>query len=198
MKILHVIDSGGFFGAEVMLINLAAAQLKMGLEPAIASVGDPGIGEKAIEIEARNRQVPVQVFRMRPGPNLVGACRLLNFCRDGKFDLIHSHGYKGNILLGPLPGRFKKIPMLSTLHGWITTAASGFTRLRAYEWLDALVLSRFIDRIVLVNRGMLENPRIARLSQRKIFVVDMVLMQTLLSGICLLSRTSLIFAVTAS
>jgi glycosyltransferase involved in cell wall biosynthesis len=172
MKILHVIDSGGFFGAEVMLINLAAAQLKMGLEPAIASVGDPGIGEKAIEIEARNRQVPVQVFRMRPGPNLVGACRLLNFCRDGKFDLIHSHGYKGNILLGPLPGRVKKIPMLSTLHGWITTAASGFTRLRAYEWLDALVLSRFIDRIVLVNRGMLENPRIARLSQRKIFVVD--------------------------
>ena len=33
MRILHVIDSGGFYGAEVVTLNLMEAQEKMGLLP---------------------------------------------------------------------------------------------------------------------------------------------------------------------
>jgi len=39
MKILHIIDSGGLYGAEVMLLNLAEEQMKIGLEPVILSIG---------------------------------------------------------------------------------------------------------------------------------------------------------------
>jgi len=169
MKILHVIDSGGFYGAEVMLVNLVEEQLRQGFEPVIASIGDPGIKEKALEIEARKRWLPVKIFRMRPGLNLRGAKRLLQFCDNEGFDLIHSHGYKCNVLLGPLPRFFRKKPMLSTVHGW--TSTSGFTKMRVYEWLDAFSL-RFVDGVVLVNKGMLQNPKIARLNPKKLFTVD--------------------------
>lgn len=33
MKILHVIDSKGLYGAEVMLLDLVKEQMSMGLDP---------------------------------------------------------------------------------------------------------------------------------------------------------------------
>jgi len=169
MKILHVIDSGGFYGAEVMLVNLVEEQVKQGLCPVIASIGDPLVAEKALEIEAGKRGLPVKIFRMRPGLNLNGAKQILHYCQDEDFDLIHSHGYKCNVLLGALPKFVRKKPMLSTVHGW--TSTTGFTKMRVYEWLDALSL-RFVDGVVVVNQGMLQNPKIARLNRKKLFVVD--------------------------
>ncbi len=53
MKVLHLIDSGGLYGAEIMLLNLVQEQIKSGLNPIILSVGVPEIVEKPIEIEAK-------------------------------------------------------------------------------------------------------------------------------------------------
>ena len=92
MKIFHAIDSGGFYGAEVMLVNLVAEQLQQGMHPVIVSVGDPGIEEKALEHEAIQRKLPLKVFRMHPGLNYKGAQQLLRYCHAENFDLIHSHG----------------------------------------------------------------------------------------------------------
>ncbi len=38
MKILHLIDSGGLYGAEMMLISLVAEQIKLGHQPVIGSI----------------------------------------------------------------------------------------------------------------------------------------------------------------
>jgi len=46
MKILHIIDSAGVYGAEMVLLNLVAEQIKMGLNPTIASIGEKNIPEK--------------------------------------------------------------------------------------------------------------------------------------------------------
>ncbi len=80
-RILHVIDSGGMYGAEVMLLNLVVEQLRQGMEPVIASIGEPRCGEKKLETEARHRGLRVETFRMRPGANIIGACEILNFAR---------------------------------------------------------------------------------------------------------------------
>ena len=152
-RILHVIDSGGMYGAEVMLLNLVAEQLRQGMEPVIASIGDPRCGEKPLETEARRRGLRVETFRMRPGPNIVGVCRVLRFARRIGSDILHSHGYKGNILFGMMPKKLRRIPIVATLHGWTWTG--GWDRMRIYEWLDRLSL-RFIDRVVVVNRAMSE------------------------------------------
>ena len=51
LKVLHIIDSGGFYGAEVMLLHLIQEQIKQGLEPIIASIEEKRVIKKA----ARNR-----------------------------------------------------------------------------------------------------------------------------------------------
>ncbi|MBU0993957.1 MAG: glycosyltransferase [Proteobacteria bacterium] len=145
------------YGAEVMLLNLMEEQIKLGMAPVIASIGEKNIPEKPVETEAVQRGLHVEKFRMTPGPNVLGAYAILKYAKINRFDIIHSHGYKGNILLGFIPKKLRKIPMISTLHGY--TSTSGLTKMRVYEWMD-LFSHRFIDHVVIVNKGMLTNPKL--------------------------------------
>jgi glycosyltransferase involved in cell wall biosynthesis len=160
MKILHIIDSGGLYGAEVMLLNLVAEQIKQGLTPLIASIGDHYCGVKPLETEARRRGLQIETFRMRPGPNFAGAFKVLRFARREGVDILHSHGYKPNILFGLMPKGLRRIPMVATLHGWICTG--GCDRMRLYECLDRLSL-RFIDRVVVVTEAMCAKVKVKNL-----------------------------------
>ena len=160
MRILHVIDSGGLYGAENMLLTLVAEQVQQGMEPIIASIGDPSCGEKPLETEARHRGLHTETFRMLPGPNIAGALRILRFARLAGIEILHSHGYKGNILFGLMPKSLRRIPMVSTLHGW--TRTGGWNKMQLYEYLERLSL-HFIDQVVVVNRAMREKVRLKSL-----------------------------------
>ena len=169
LKILHIIDSGGLYGAEMVLLNLVAEQIKQGLEPIIASIGEKGIEEKPLETEAIKRGFRVEKFRMRPGPDYLGALKILKFARKEDVDILHSHGYKGNILFGLMPKRIRRIPMVATIHGW-TSTGNGCSRMRVYEWLDSKSL-RFMDTVVLVSEAMKSHPRLRHLNQSRVHVI---------------------------
>lgn len=158
-KILHIIDSEGFFGAEVMLLNLAGEQVRQGLEPTIASIGVPSIEEKDLERKVRDRGLNIRKIRMRAGPNFSGAFKLLKWAVRENFELLHSHGYKGNILFGLMPKKWRRLPLVSTLHGY--TSTNTFSKIRLYEWLDERSL-KFIDAVVLVSEGMARHSRLER------------------------------------
>jgi glycosyltransferase involved in cell wall biosynthesis len=170
MHVLHIIDSGGMYGAEVMLLNLLKEQVQKGLKPVIASIGDFHAGEKPLEVEARKLGLSVKTFRMRSGPNFIGALEILNYAKSIDCTLLHSHGYKGNILFGFIPKKFRRLPLVTTLHGW-TSAGTTFSRMRLYELLDLWTLSR-MDAVVLVNKGMLTNPKLAGRKNIKFHIVN--------------------------
>ena len=148
IKVLHLIDSGGLYGAEVMLLNLVEEQIKTGLNPVILSVGTPEIEEKQLEAEARRRDLPVVPFRMKAGMNLSKGLDIVKYSIREGFDILHSHGYKFNILLGCLPGKIRKIPLVSTVHGYVH--ATLFSKMWFYQKLDLLCLKR-VDYVVFVS-----------------------------------------------
>jgi len=168
LKVLHIIDSGGLYGAEVMLLNLIAEQIKLGLYPTIASIGEKHIKEKFLETEALKRGFKVKKFRMFPGPNIAGALKLLRYAQRNGFDLLHSHGYKGNVAFGLMPGKFRKIPIVSTVHGW--TSTTGISKNRIYEILDAWSLC-YVDVVVLVSNAMKSHSRLKSLNGNNIHVI---------------------------
>jgi glycosyltransferase involved in cell wall biosynthesis len=168
MRVLHIIDSGGIYGAEIMLLHLMEAQVNLGIEPILASIGISGESEKPIEVQARHRGLRVESFRMRPGPNWRGALAIVHFGWCAGVHLFHTHGYKGNILFGLLPKRLRCLPVVSTVHGWTWTG--GWGRIGLYEWLDGFSL-RFVDRVVLVNDAMMSHPRIKRLRPSRIAII---------------------------
>jgi glycosyltransferase involved in cell wall biosynthesis len=93
----------------------------------------------------------------------------MRFAKQQGATLLHSHGYKGNILFGLLPRSVRPMPMVATLHGWTWTG--GFSRMRLYEWLDARALHK-IDRVVLVNAAMQSHPRLQGYLQQRIRVIE--------------------------
>ena len=168
VKVLHIIDSGGLYGAEIVLLNLSGEQKTMGYHPIIASIGKKGSYTKPLEVEAIRRGLEFVPFRMHNGPNFLGAWNILNYARSSNINILHTHGYKGNILLGFIPKRFRKLPLVSTVHGW--TNVSKFSRLRLYEWADGLSLKN-ADAVCLVNETMLAHPRIAGMRRDKLHVI---------------------------
>jgi glycosyltransferase involved in cell wall biosynthesis len=169
MRVLHIIDSGGLYGAETVLLNLAMEQEKAGVCAVIASIGEKGIGEKPLETEAQKRGIDAVKFRMTPGPNLPGMLRVLRYAVSNNFDILHSHGFKGNVAFGFIPKRLRRLPLVATLHGY--TGTEGLSKKRIYEWLDLKSL-RHIDAVVLVSRGMLSNRGISRMGHVDFHVVN--------------------------
>ncbi|WP_417522100.1 glycosyltransferase [Marinobacter sp.] len=151
IKVLHLIDSGGLYGAEKMLLTLVAEQIKQGLVPMILSAGEPEQPEKALETEAKNLGLPITPWRMKPGFNLIGAREVIRWAKTNGFQLLHSHGYKFNVLMGLWPESLRSIPLVTTLHGYIK--APRFTKSWLYESVDRLALNQ-MRAVVLVSEAM--------------------------------------------
>ena len=151
MRVVHVIDSGGYYGAEVMLVHLCQAQIALDLDVEVISIGTPGNYEKPLEKKLRECSIPYKIWRMMALPDLRESLKILKYCRKTSTDVIHSHGYKGNILLGLLPLFMRKIPVVTTVHGY--TKQSSFGKMALNQWLDRHSLKR-LDAIVLVSEGM--------------------------------------------
>lgn len=168
MKIVHVIDSEGFYGAEVMLLNLSAEQTKLGHRSVIASIGKKGDYHKPLESEAMKRGIEIECFRMSNGPNFIGAWDILRFAKSEGFDILHLHGYKSDILMGFIPKVIRKLPVVSTVHGW--TSVNRFSKLWVYEALDGISL-RCMDAVCLVADSMREHPRVRKLNRHNLYIV---------------------------
>lgn len=167
IKVLHLIDSGGLYGAEKMLLSLVKEQVRQGLEPMILSAGEPGIDEKPIEAEARRKGLPVTRWRMTPGLNLRESWRILKWAQGKHYDLLHSHGFKFNVLLGMYPQKIRGIPMVGTLHGYVH--APRFSKMWLYESLDRFAIRR-MNGVILVGEAM-KKELPGRISHRHISVI---------------------------
>lgn len=149
MKILHVIDSAGLYGAEHMLLALVAEQINLGLHPVILSCGDDVDELKAIEAEAENRKLPFVKWRMKAGLNIKGAWNIAQYAKKENVSVIHSHGYKFNVLFALIPRFLCKIPKISTVHGYVV--APTYSAMWLYQILDKICLSR-MQAVVFVSQ----------------------------------------------
>jgi glycosyltransferase involved in cell wall biosynthesis len=151
MKVLHLIDSEGFYGAEVMLVDLAKEQKKLGLIPQIANLRKINESENPIRRKAQINDIDFTILPLKTGPDVLGGLKILRYARSHHVDIIHSHGYKSNIILGLIPKKIRNIPVITTIHGWIKT--SGNFKMGIYEWLDRRCLN-LLDFTVFVNQEM--------------------------------------------
>tara|TARA_R100000027_G_scaffold8108_1_gene6094 strand:- start:2184 stop:3317 length:1134 start_codon:yes stop_codon:yes gene_type:complete len=157
LRIVHVIDSGGFYGAESMLTQLTKEQIVLGHSVLVFSIGTIGEVEKKIEHALHLADVDVKRWRMSAIPTPTNVKEMLGFLNNLGCDVVHSHGYKGNILLGALPKRCRNFALISTLHGY--TKHPLISKMTLYQFVDKLMLAR-IDAVALVSEAMTATIRI--------------------------------------
>lgn len=168
MKVLHLIDSGGLYGAEKMLLDLVQEQVESGMKPMILSAADCLVSKKQIEVEAERRGIPIMRWNMKPGLNLKEAYRIKSWAENEGYKIFHSHGFKFNILLALIPRFIRSTPVVTTLHGYVN--ARPWKKIWLYEFLDQYLL-HVLDRVCLVTDKMNRYPKISRLSSQKKVVI---------------------------
>lgn len=149
MKILHIIDSDGIYGAEIMLLNLMEEQVKLGLNPILLSIESAKHDDVSdIFVEAEKNGLTANRMGLNRGFSLKGANAIIEHAVTQRVDIIHSHSYKSNILLGFLSHKIRKLPVISTVHGW--TSVNFFSKIGIYTILDKMAIKK-LDGVVYVN-----------------------------------------------
>lgn len=137
MRVLQLLSSTGFHGAEAMTAELVRQLHDMGVTVDVAVLDNRGAGDDAIF------GAVAQASRHRLRLPCDGQLDLRTFgalsrhVREHGIDVIHSHKYKTTFYAGLLRRRLG-VGLLSTYHNWITTTPA----LRAYALLDKQ-LARF-------------------------------------------------------
>lgn len=133
LRVLHLGSPTGLYGAERWILALVR-YLPDDIESMVGAIRDAPGGEPEICVRAAALGKRIVVFDA-PG-RLSGAAvgRLRSFIREQDVRILHTHGYKTDIL-GALAVRGTNCRIVSTPHGWSRNA--GF-KLRAYEALNRI------------------------------------------------------------
>jgi glycosyltransferase involved in cell wall biosynthesis len=148
-KVLHLIDSGGLYGAEKVVLTLLDELRGSAFPGVLGCICENEAEPPLIAKKAEENGIPVQYFAMDRGLNLAGLRSIRRFIQSHDIRLVHSHGYKPNIFLSFILG--KRFKAVSTVHGWAKQAAG--VKERFYELLDSMALRR-MDRVIAVSRAV--------------------------------------------
>jgi len=161
MKIIQLISSSGFYGAEKVVLELCAHLHRRGHEVQLGVFVNRGQQEVALAVEADRLGIPVKRFpcQGRLDPRAMESIRR-HVAAQG-VEVAHSHGYKADIYLGmaSLPRCAVRV---STCHNWLTDSL----KLMVFELLNKLVLQRF-QQVVAVSPRLDEELARAGIPRRR-------------------------------
>jgi len=141
---VQLISTGGFYGAERTLLELATFLRDQGWDSRIVVLEGNGAGE--MTRRAADNGIACQAFVTSGRLGLLPMLRRLKaMLSQESRAVIHSHGYKPDILLAAL-GVPRRLPCLATCHSWYSTTV----KLKALEYVDKWAVRRF-DHVVAVS-----------------------------------------------
>ncbi|MCM8781396.1 MAG: glycosyltransferase, partial [Candidatus Omnitrophica bacterium] len=150
MKILHLISSNGFYGAENVVIELSKKLNETEFNPYIGIITSNPCQNESFTKAAGKFNLKFLVFNCRGKFDPKTILEVRKFIRKNGIDIVHSHGYKSNFycFLSTFGIRVKKI---STCHNWLSTNK----KMRFYENLDKWALKKF-DSVISVSDSLRE------------------------------------------
>lgn len=165
MRILQLISSGGCYGAEKVVLNLATALAELGHEPHMGVFLNSHAPNTQLALEARHRKLPVDMFRCRGRIDPVAVRRIRQYIAQNGIQVVHCHGYKAD-LYGYAAARKSSAVAISTCHNWTDTSPA----LRLYGMLDRIILRRF-PKVVAVSEQIAGLLRKAGLSPSQVHII---------------------------
>ena len=136
--VLHLLDSAGLYGAEMMILNLCREFKNSPIQQVVGAIAPFGAEEPEIIKEARSLNISTVVFRSHNRFDLRLVETIRQYLKHASITILHSHGYKSSII-GFIPARLTRVPLVITCHLWFP--GNDF-KLQAYHYLESLVMQR--------------------------------------------------------
>lgn len=146
MKILQLISSAGYFGAESVLIELSLALQSLGHTVVVGIFNNKHRPNLDLVDAATRVGLSVEIFECRGRLDLSAVRLIEKYVRNASIDVLHTHGYKSNTYALLSNWRNRRL-LVSTCHNWINANS----KMRLYGWFDRLILRNY-DEVVPVSR----------------------------------------------
>jgi len=149
LKVLHIIGGGEFGGAEKHILNLAGAVDPRALEITVCCLFSAPFVEVAARAGINALSVP-----MRSKADFGVVRKLAAQIRGGRYDIVHTHGVRAN-LLGRLAARQagKKRKVITTVHSLLEKDYQGIIN-RCANNLAERSTRCLTDRFIAVSQGL--------------------------------------------
>jgi glycosyltransferase involved in cell wall biosynthesis len=138
VKVLQLISSGGYYGAENMLLNLCASQETAGCQNSLLLFYNVHVPNVEFYERARRRGLSVRMVHCNGRADWRAVRQIEDYIREDGVDLVHTHGYKAD-LYGYLAAWRCHKPVVATCHNWV----GGTAALGIYNHLDRMALKKF-------------------------------------------------------
>ncbi len=138
MRVLQLISSEGYYGAESMLVNLARALSGLGWEAIVGVLVDRRFGHTEVAAEAERMGLRSEAVPCDGRWDWEAVRRVRDLVSEHGVDVIHAHGYKAD-LYAAAARRPRRAALVATCHNWPNKRPA----MRAYAALDRLVLRTF-------------------------------------------------------
>ena len=138
VKVLQLISSGGYYGAENMLLNLCASQEKTGCQNSLLLFYNVHVPNVEFYERARRRGLSVRMVHCKGRADWRAVRQIEEYIQEDGIDLVHTHGYKAD-LYGYLAAWRSGKPVVATCHNWV----GGTAALGIYNYLDRMALKKF-------------------------------------------------------
>jgi glycosyltransferase involved in cell wall biosynthesis len=138
VKVLQLISSGGYYGAENMLLNLCASQEKAGCQNSLLLFYNVHTPNVEFYERARRHGISVRMVHCKGRADWRAVQQIEEYIQTEAIDVVHTHGYKAD-LYGFLAAWRSGKPVVATCHNWV----GGTTALGIYNHLDRLALKKF-------------------------------------------------------
>ncbi len=170
MRVLHLISSGGMYGAEAVILNLLRELSVTGKHyGALAMFSHPDQPKPALHAAALRFGIEperVHLLSCRGQLDRGVPKRLRELAEQDAIDVVHTHGYKADIYAAYAWGRTRPA-LVSTCHTWYDNDVA----LRVYGALDRWVLRRF-DGVVAVSDEVRERLLAAKIRPDRIRMIQ--------------------------
>jgi len=148
MKILQLISSGGFYGAESVLLNLSVELQRSGHTCMVGVFENAKNANTEVGARAEIAGLAVRRIPCRSRFDWQTVRQIQKIIEEDGIDLVHAHGYKADFY-ALLAARLAEVPVTATCHNWLGKSRS----MRAYARLDRYLL-RFFDGVAAVSRSV--------------------------------------------
>ena len=137
IRVLQLGGAAGMFGAERWILALSRYLPATDVSVHVGAVQDESGGTPPLCRQAAGLGLPTFVIAAPGRLSLSAIPALRRFVREHKIDVLHTHGYKSDVL-GVLATVGLGCAHVATPHGWSTRAGP---KLRVYEMLDRLAFA---------------------------------------------------------
>ena len=154
MKILHIISSGGMYGAEAVILNLSRGLAEQGHESIVGVFDNVGNSNLQLYQAAQSAGIEAHKILCQGQVDRQVLRRIRRLVRETGAEVVHAHGYKADIY-SYFALRGGITPIVSTCHSWYDNDLL----VTLYGMADRLVLRRFAGVVAVsdaVKSGLLK------------------------------------------